>query len=215
MQTNVSTDALPFRFPPVGVEAESLACRRGGRLVFEGLGFRLSPGELLAVTGPNGSGKSSLLRVVAGLLAPAAGRLTIEAPEPETAVHYLGHADGLKGALTLAENLDFWTRIYGAPDGVAPDPLMAAEAVGLAHAWRLPAAVLSAGQRRRAALARLIASPRPLWLLDEPTSALDREGEAMLGALLARHLAAGGLAIAATHLALPVEPTQVLRLEPD
>jgi heme exporter protein A len=147
------------------------------------------------------------------LLAPGAGRLTLIASEPEVegAVHYLGHADGLKGALTLEENLRFWAAIYGGGSG-APDGVEAAAATGVEHAFDLPAAVLSAGQRRRAALARLLLSPRPLWLLDEPTSALDRDGEAMLGGLLRRHLDAGGLAIAATHSPLPVEPTRALEL---
>jgi heme exporter protein A len=205
--------APPAPFAPLAVEADGLACRRGGRLVFEGVGFRLAPGELLAVAGPNGAGKSSLLRMVAGLLAPGAGRLALIASEPEVegAVHYLGHADGLKGALTLEENLRFWAAIYGGGSG-APDGVDAAAATGVEHAFDLPAAVLSAGQRRRAALARLLLSPRPLWLLDEPTSALDRDGEAMLGGLLRRHLDAGGLAIAATHSPLPVEPAKVLEL---
>jgi heme exporter protein A len=188
-------------FVPLTVEARDLACVRGGRLVFSGLGFRLSAGELLAVTGPNGSGKSSLLRVLAGLLRPEAGSIVFGgADEDEPLAHYLGHADALKPALSLRETLRFWAALYGGSEhGVAS----AADRVGLAHALDLPAGVLSAGQRRRAGLARLLVAPRPLWLLDEPGSALDRDGEVLLGRLMAEHLTAGGLIVAATHQVLP------------
>jgi heme exporter protein A len=197
-------------FPRIAVEAENLACRRGGRLVFTDLSFRAEAGKLLAVTGPNGSGKSSLLRILAGLLRPEAGTLRVEGmSEEEPATHYLGHADALKPALTLRETLRFWAALYsGGHAGETP----AAEAVGLAHALDLPADVLSAGQRRRAGLARLLIAPRPVWLLDEPTAALDRDGEALVGRLIEGHLAADGLAIAATHQALPVAPHAVLDL---
>jgi heme exporter protein A len=195
-------------FAPLTVEVRDLACVRGGRLVFSGLGFRLSAGELLAVTGPNGSGKSSLLRVLAGLLRPEAGSLAFHGrSEEESVAHYLGHADALKPALSLRETLRFWAALHsGAEPGVAS----AADRVGLGHALELPAGVLSAGQRRRAGLARLLVAPRPLWLLDEPGSALDREGEALLGRLMAEHLAAGGLIAAATHQALPHAPHRTL-----
>lgn len=204
-------------FSPITLEARDLACRRGGRLVFSGLTFSLGPGRILAVTGANGAGKSSLLRLIAGLVPIEAGSLAFPGRgEDEAVTHYLGHADALKPALTLAETLRFWSVIYRQQGRVALDDDFneAAETVGLGHALCLPVGVLSAGQRRRAGLARLILSPRPLWLLDEPSSALDREGEALLGRLMERHRAEGGLIVAATHLTLPVEPDDALELVP-
>ncbi len=200
----------PAPIAPLAVEARDLACVRGGRLVFSGLTFRAAVGSLLAVTGPNGAGKSSLLRVLAGLLRPEAGMLAFHGRgEKEPIAHYLGHADALKPALSLRETLSFWAALYGAPQAALAS---AAARVGLGHALDLPAGVLSAGQRRRAGLARLLAAPRPLWLLDEPGAALDREGEALLGDMMAEHLAAGGLIVAATHQDLPVTPDQTLEL---
>lgn len=197
------------------MHAEHLACVRGGRLVFSGLSFQVDAGQLLAVTGPNGAGKSTLLRVMAGLLAPEAGTLrVIGAREADGTAHYLGHADGLKAALSLRETLAFWAVLYGEPNGQGSKKTLAAaaEEVGLGHALDFPVAVLSAGQRKRAALARLLVSPRPLWLLDEPTSALDRAGAAVLGAMMARHLGRGGLIVAASHDALPLAPDATLDL---
>lgn len=187
-----------------------LGAVRGGRTVFAGVGFSVAAGELLAVTGNNGAGKSTLLRLVAGLLPAAAGSVTLEPAETgEVAenVHYLGHLDGLKPALTVRQNLDFWRRIWG-----AGDPGAALEGVGLEALADLPVAVLSAGQRRRVALARLLLAKRPVWLLDEPATALDAAAEAGLGRLIAAHLAGGGLAIAATHRDLPIAPSATLRL---
>ncbi len=197
------------RFPRLRVEADALECTRGGRVVFRDVSFSLGAGRLLAVTGPNGAGKSSLLRVLAGLLEPSAGRLVLTADgegggeDAETPFHYLGHLDGLKPAMSLRENLDYWCRIYNRP--VAGDDLRAAtDRLGIGHALDLPVGVFSAGQRRRACLARIRLVPRPLWLLDEPTSALDSAGETVLGQLMDEHLKAGGSIIAATHLDLPV-----------
>jgi heme exporter protein A len=183
---------------------------RGGREVFAGLSFTLGSGEMLAVTGPNGSGKSSLLRLLAGLLRPEAGGIRFHGcGEDEAVAHYLGHADALKPALTLGETLRFSAALYGGETAQASAD-RAAEMVGLGHALDLPVGVLSAGQRRRAGLARLILSPRPLWLLDEPGAALDSDGEALLGKLLSDHLARGGLVIAATHHALPLPAQHIL-----
>jgi heme exporter protein A len=191
------------------VEADALECTRGGRIVFRDISFSIGSGRLLAVTGPNGAGKSSLLRILAGLLEPSAGRLALRADgdsvgeDIESPFHYLGHLDGLKPAMSLRENLEYWCRIYDRP--VAGDDLRAATArLGIGHALDLPVGVFSAGQRRRAGLARVTLAPRPLWLLDEPTSALDSDGEAILGRLMDEHLKAGGTIIAATHLELPV-----------
>ena len=188
---------------------EGLGCTRGFRSVFHDVNFELEGGNALALIGPNGSGKSSLLRLIAGLLQPAAGVIRLEGGDADRAVaeqaHYLGHLDAFKPALTVSENLAFWSRYLGAP---APSD-SALTAVGLAGLERLPAAYLSAGQRRRLSLARLIAVPRPLWLLDEPTSALDAAGQATLTALMREHLAGGGLIVAATHGPLGIECSEL------
>jgi heme exporter protein A len=178
--------------------ASELGCIRGSRHIFNGINLQLSAGEALALVGPNGSGKSSLLRLVAGLLRPSAGRIelaggTVERTIAEQA-HYLGHLDALKPSLTVSENLHFWANYLG--DGTSAPALLA---VGLSGLADLPAAYLSAGQRRRLSLARLLAAPRPIWLLDEPTSALDSAGQERLADLMRQHLAGGGLIMAATH----------------
>ncbi|MGJ4908964.1 heme ABC exporter ATP-binding protein CcmA [Bradyrhizobium sp. HKCCYLS2033] len=188
-------------------------CVRGGREVFAGLAFEATAGEALAVTGHNGAGKTSLLRLIAGLLLPAGGSIAIEGGESELTVpeqaHYLGHRDALKPALSVRENLTFWADFLG---GGATRPISdCLAAVGIAHAIDLPAAYLSAGQRRRLSLARLLAVPRLLWLLDEPTAALDVAGQAMFAGLMREHLAGGGLIVAATHGPLGID-TRELRI---
>jgi heme exporter protein A len=189
--------------------ASDLACTRGGREVFAGLGFAVGAGAALLVTGPNGAGKSSLLRLIAGLLRPTTGALALEDGDPELTIaeqaHYLGHQDALKPALTVGENLAFWAQFLGGGAAAAP----ALEAVGLAGIAHLPAAYLSAGQRRRLSVARLIAVKRPLWLLDEPTAALDAAAQRMLANLMASHLAGGGLIIAATHGPIGLEGAEL------
>lgn len=205
----------PTTFAPLALEATDLACSRAGRLVFTRVSFRLARGQVLAVTGPNGSGKSSLLLLVAGLLQPVAGALRFEGRgEAEAAAHYVGHADALKASLTLRETLRFWTAIYRQQGRVTLDADFdeAAETVGLGHALDFPVGVLSAGQRRRAGLARLLLSPRPLWLLDEPTASLDRDGEALLASLMTKHIAAGGLIVSATHRDLPMAVDATINL---
>ena len=197
---------------PSRLLATELACARGGRTVFSALSFALAAGEALVVSGPNGAGKSTLLRAVAGLLRLAAGRLALEDGDGEATLaeqaHYLGHQDALKPSLTVAENLDFWTRYL---DGGAPI-MPALDAVGLGSIARLPAAYLSAGQRRRLSIARLIAVERPLWLLDEPTSALDAAAQTMLAKLMRDHLAGGGMVLAATHGPIGLDGAKDLRL---
>jgi heme exporter protein A len=172
----------------------------------------------LVVTGPNGAGKSTLLRALAGLLPIAAGTLSFTGPsgtEPDTPLselaHYLGHADALKGALTTAENLSFWTAMLrlDAGRGGAGTAL---EQVALAHTSDLSASYLSAGQRRRAAIARLLACQRPVWLLDEPVNALDRAAQARLSEMFGRHLGSGGMIVAATHAPLDIGPAHELVL---
>ena len=167
---------------PIRLLVSDLACVRGGRGVFAGLSFSLAAGAALLASGPNGAGKSSLLRLIAGLLRPAEGRLTLEGGDGDATIgeqaHYLGHQDALKPSLTVAENLAFWVHYLGGSDAATAPAI---ETVGLGTIASLPAAYLSAGQRRRLSIARLIAIDRPLWLLDEPTSALDT-AQAMLAA---------------------------------
>jgi len=195
------------------LEARDLGCWRGERAVFSGLSFTVAPGDAVVLTGPNGAGKSSLLRLLAGLLLPAEGRL-LWAGEDALAdragharrLRYLGHGDALKPALTAAENLAFHARLWGGE--VSP----ALAALGLAELAALPARVLSSGQRRRLALARLALAPAALWLLDEPTVGLDAASVDRLGGLLAAHRARGGMVLAATHLPLPLPEARELRL---
>jgi heme exporter protein A len=195
------------------LRADELACNRGGRSVFQGLSFSLGAGEAIVVTGRNGTGKSTLLRVIAGLLRIAAGRLTLDGGAPDTPVaeqaHYLGHQDALKPSLTVAENLRFWTEFFGA-EHVAAGPAL--DAVDLSPLAGLPAAYLSAGQRRRLSIARLIAAPRPIWLLDEPTSALDAPSQKRLAELMRDHLSGGGMIVAAAHGPIGLERAREIKL---
>jgi heme exporter protein A len=192
--------------------ATELACVRGGRRVFSGLSFALGAGEALLVSGPNGAGKSSLLRAVAGLVRIEAGRLELEGGDGDALLgeqaHYLGHQDALKPSLTVAENLEFWARYLDGGAAVTT----ALDGVGLGAIASLPAAYLSAGQRRRLSIARLIAVERPLWLLDEPTSALDAAAQAMLAGLMRNHLSSGGMILAATHGPIGLDGAKELRL---
>ncbi|HMO30997.1 heme ABC exporter ATP-binding protein CcmA [Enterovirga sp.] len=193
------------------LDVADLACIRAGRRVLAGVSFRLEAGDALVVTGRNGAGKSTLLAALAGLLRPERGRIELapgEGPRGER-LHLLGHRDGLKAQLTPAENLRFSAACLG---GRGLEIGAALARVGLGAAADLPSAYLSAGQRRRLGLARLLVSPRPLWLLDEPTSALDAEGQALLDELMAAHRAAGGAILAATHSPLPLPGARTLRL---
>ena len=182
--------------------AEKLVCVRGEKRVFEGVSFRVTAGQALAVEGANGAGKTSLLRMIAGFLAPAAGRLVVKTAQGESddgeergkSIGWLGHQDGLKPQLTVIEQLTFFANLYGAR---ADRALL--EQVSLSRQADLPCRYLSAGQRRRLALARLLASARPLWLLDEPFAALDIAGQRLVAHLMALHCGQGGIIIAATH----------------
>lgn len=195
------------------LKADELACNRGGRNVFQGLNFTLGAGEAMVVTGRNGAGKSSLLRVIAGLVRIAAGRLTLDGGEPDAPVaehaHYLGHQDAMKPSLTVGENLQFWTEFFGT-SRLAVEPALSA--VDLSALAGLPAAYLSAGQRRRLSIARLVAVPRPIWLLDEPTSALDAPSQKRLGDLMRDHLSGGGMIVAAAHGPIGLERARELKM---
>jgi heme exporter protein A len=197
----------------VRLSASNLACVRGSREIFRNVNFSLSSGHALAVVGPNGAGKSSLLRMIAGLLRAESGRLEVEGGDPELTIpeqaHYLGHQDALKPSLSVAENLTFWARYLGNGSTSATGPL---DAVGLAAIPDLPAGYLSAGQRRRLSIARLLAVRRPIWLLDEAAAALDQAAQARLIDLMRAHLAGGGLILAATHAPLGLDGVQELRL---
>ncbi len=195
------------------LSVNNLACERGERRIFEGVSFALRPGEALVITGRNGAGKSSLLDILAGRLHPASGTILLEGAGERTlpeCLHYIGHRDALKAALTAEENLTFARDFLGHPALSAREAL---EAVGLAHAARLPVAYLSAGQRRRVALARLLVAQRPLWLLDEPTSALDAASQENLRLLLERHRENGGMIAATTHSPLFLRDAQEIRIE--
>ena len=190
-----------------------LACIRGDRAIFAGLSFTVPAGGALLLTGANGAGKSSLLRVLAGLLPAAGGEVVLEGTPSRTdpaghalRLRYISSQDALKPALTVAENLAFYAALWG---GDVPPAL---EALGLSALASLPGRVLSTGQRRRLALARLALAPARLWLLDEPSLGLDAASVSRLGTLMARHRAAGGAILAATHLPLPLPDAQELKL---
>jgi heme exporter protein A len=194
------------------LEADRLTCHRAGRRVLTDVSFALGPGEALAVTGRNGAGKSTLIGIVAGLIRADAGSVratgTGERTLPES-LHLVAHRDALKASLTAAENLAFAAALLGSA-ALAPDDAL--RRVGLPGAGALPVGYLSAGQRRRVALARLLVARRPLWLLDEPMTALDAAAQDLLGGIMAEHLAGGGLILAATHAPLPLDGTRELRL---
>lgn len=195
---------------------EDLRCIRGERIVFTGLSFSVSEGDALILSGPNGSGKSSLLRLMAGLLPAAAGELyrnghpVTDDPDGHRAtLHYVGHLDAVKPVLTVAENLSFWANVSGGDTAVDA----ALDRFGLAKLSNAAARLLSAGQRRRLNLARIAASPAPLWLLDEPAVALDTASVAVLVSLIASHRANGGIVVLSTHTDLGIENAKSLALD--
>ena len=194
--------------------ADGLGGERGGTDLFSGISFALGSSEGLILTGPNGAGKSTLLRILAGLLRPSAGTVKLAEDSGETAqdaMHLLTTQNAMKDTLTVRENLSFWKDFL--PDhesGKGVSPETALDAVRLPHVADLPFGYLSTGQRRRAAIARLLVSHRPLWMVDEPTSGLDKASEALFADLARKHLAAGGLLVAATHLPLGLDGLQHL-----
>ncbi len=199
---------------------ENIECVRGERLVLQGAGFRVQSGDVLVLTGPNGAGKSTLLRLMAGLMRPVSGRIawadvdTFEDIADDSGAHnqrvvYVGHADAVKPALSVRENISFWAEING---GGGLDPDAALMALGIPHLADLPARYLSAGQRRRVALTRMLTTKAPLWLLDEPTTALDSAAAAMLVDLIKNHRAQGGMVVTSTHTDLGLDNVQSLDL---
>jgi heme exporter protein A len=197
------------------LSAWDLTIERGGRRLIAGLSFAADQGASLIVTGPNGAGKSTLLRALCGFLPLEAGGFALEGGDPERTVgeqaHYLGHADGVKGALTAGENLAFAAAMLGGQSSRAAQ-LDALARVGLAHVIDFPARLLSAGQRRRVGLARLLIAHRVLWLLDEPATALDAAAQAALLAIMRAHVGGGGIIVAAAHAPLGLEGAREVRL---
>ena len=197
------------------LSAWDLTIERGGRRLIAGLSFAADQGASLIVSGPNGAGKSTLLRALCGFLPVEAGGFALEGGDPERTVgeqaHYLGHADGVKGALTAGENLAFAAAMLGGQSSRAAQ-LDALARVGLVHVIDFPARLLSAGQRRRVGLARLLIAHRVLWLLDEPATALDAAAQAALLAIMQAHLGSGGIIVAAAHAPLGLEGAQEVRL---
>lgn len=192
---------------------ENLAAERGGSTIFTNTGFSLASGGSLVVTGPNGSGKSTLLRVVAGLLPASRGSVRLEGADAEASVasvtHYLGHENAMKTALTVSENLVFWQQFLGEPMMTVDEAL---GVVGLSGTGHLPFGYLSTGQRRRAAIARMLVSRRDIWLVDEPTSGLDAASEARFAGIMADHVKGGGMLVAATHLPLGLKGAETLEM---
>lgn len=199
--------------------AENLGAERGDEPVFSGLAFDLRASEALIVTGANGSGKSTLLRVIAGLLPATQGMIRLEGGNlegggeewqtPADACHYLGHTNAMKTALSVEENLRFWQEFSGSPH-LSIDEALAM--VGLPQVASLPFGYLSTGQKRRTAIAKLLISYRPLWLLDEPTAGLDAASERQFAALMRAHLDDGGMIVAATHIPLGLDGVKHLQL---
>lgn len=199
-----------------GLEATDLACVRGERPVFKGVSFGVAPGQAIMLKGANGSGKSSLLRILAGLLKPVAGRLAWngvavadDAEGYRADLCFVGHLDAVKAVFTVEENLAFWATLGGA---TGADPAAALDRFGLSALADLPAQYLSSGQKRRVNLARIAISPATLWLLDEPTVGLDDAANKSLMALIDEHRRGGGMAIIATHVDLGIGDADDLRL---
>jgi len=212
-------------FPPIMMTAENLAARRGDRILFTALSFRLQARECLIVSGANGAGKSTLLRILAGLLPPFEGRAELSAPLPaggsaplprSAFCHYLSDKNAMKPQLSVRENLAFWREFFSAEKQTYEERetalSRALKAVRMESYAELPFASLSTGQKRRIGFCRLLISPRPLWLLDEPTSGLDKAGAAIFAELCGRHLRCGGLIIAATHLPLGLNTAKAINI---
>lgn len=202
---------------PLRLSVEGLSVQRAGRRIIDNIGFKLAEGEALVVCGRNGAGKSTFLRALAGLLPTTQGVISLNRGvldvELAQNTHYLAHADGMKLALSVEENLNFWANyLAGSSLSRSQSIPQALSIVGLTHALRAPFGALSAGQKRRAALARLLVVYRPLWLLDEPMTALDQASRARFAQAMRAHCAEGGIIVVATHEPLGFETTRELAL---
>lgn len=215
----LSTFCRDGNLTAVHIAAESLQIERGGRTVINGLSFGVASGEALVLSGPNGAGKTTLLRALAGFLPLAAGRIQLEGGDPELTLgeqaHAVGHLNAIKANLTVAENVAFWSAFLGDGKVSAAGVERALDHFGLSGLAAFPAAYLSAGQRRRVGLARLLASHRPVWLLDEPTASLDAASSVRVTEAVNTHTAGGGIVIAATHLPLDLERARELSIDPE
>jgi heme exporter protein A len=226
-----ASDSLEHASRAAGLAVADLTCKRGDHTVFSGLSFEVNAGDALVLRGPNGSGKTTLLRTIAGFLKPAAGAISVlgggagpasgeemraeedanASPAPEAIFHYIGHSNAVKPRLSVMENIAFWQNYYGATGGknAAEEALSAFGLLGLAN---FLAGHLSQGQARRLGLARLLASPRPIWLLDEPSVSLDAASARSFERVIATHLFAKGCAIVSTHLDLAIPNAKILEL---
>ena len=199
------------RFPFLKLALKNLACVRGDKLLFKGFSLKAASGEIVEIKGPNGVGKSSLLRIIAELAAAHEGEMILASSDNadlavEDHAHFLSHQNALKEGLSVLENLSFWHQ-FSQEQGLLPS--QALEQVALPHLADLPVGVLSAGQKRRVAFARLLVDHRPIWLLDEPTAALDASADELVGGLISNHAKLGGIVLAATHLPLQIDTGQV------
>lgn len=198
-------------YPSLTLALNNLACVRGDKLLFERLALKTAGGEIVEIKGPNGVGKSSLLRIIAGLAPAYEGEMVLASEDdPDIAIeehtHFLSHQNALKEGLSVTENLAFWHR-FSQEQGLSPN--QALEQVALPHLADLPVGVLSAGQKRRVAFARLLVDRRTIWLLDEPTAALDASADQLVGGLILNHAKSGGIVLAATHLPLQIDAATV------
>lgn len=200
---------------------ENLSLRRGSRLLVKELNFSLKAGQSLLLTGPNGVGKTTLIRAIAGFIPPVSGKISYQgelgelkgesnSPPPE-AIHYIGHKNGIRASLTVLENLEFWRAFFGATTPLKP----VLERFSLTPLIDIPSGYLSAGQKRRLSLARLLLVKRPVWLLDEPTVSLDKFSTALLAEEAEAHISEGGILVAATHIPLGIPFSQEIALTPN
>lgn len=213
-----ASQSIPTGAPDLKLTADKLVLTRGARTIIDGLSFEVQAGEALLLTGPNGAGKTTLLRALAGFLRPAGGMIGLEGGDPEREIseqcHCVGHLNGVKSSLTVSENLTFWAEYLNPtePGGSAARVQAALERLRLCELTDIPAGYLSAGQRRRLGLARLLLADRPVWLLDEPTVSLDTASSELLAAVVNDHLGRAGLVVAATHQPLALTRARELRL---
>ncbi len=195
---------------------ENLACKRGGRHVFEGLSFSVQSGQGVLIKGPNGAGKTSLLKTLAGFIPASAGNIILKDGDPELEIyqqsHYVGHLNGIKHGFSVYDNVAFYASYFGHSN--SENVIQALNDFHLAELQNIPSEILSAGQKRRLGLTRLIVAFRPIWILDEPTVSLDHNSQEILAQLVAKHVTKGGIVIASTHIPLGIDFTHTITLLP-